>query len=286
MAKAIDKDYLLTQFHNFDTVVLENKYLQDGEADLNVIEDVKVNGTSLTVTNKAVDVTVPILGVQVNGSDLTPDGNKKVNVQAVTDVTMNGSSTGVTITSGVADLTIPAATQYKITKQTDAETGYFATYTLQANTGAGGTDVDVTGDKINIPKDYVIRDASLNTVTAADKAAGGKFENDPNFLEGDKYIDLEVNTKDAQDPTVGATHLYINLKDLTDVYTAGNGLSLSNAGEFSAKLKTNAGLGVTANDGLYVDVKSNGGLIADSTGLYVDFETTNIDFANDYPPTP
>lgn len=249
MAKAIDKEYLLTQFRNFDDIVLENKYLQDGEADLNVIETVKVNGTALT-----------------------PDANKAVNVEAVTGVTMNGSSTGVTITSGVADLVIPAATQYKIARQASPDTGYFATYILQANTGAGGTYEPVAGDSINIPKDYVIRDASLNVVTAADKAAGGKFENDSNFLEGDKYIDLEVNTVDAQDPSTGATHLYINLKDLTDVYTAGNGLALSNAGEFS------------------VNAKANGGLIADGTGLYVDFEpndgTDDIDFENDWEVTP
>lgn len=250
MAKAIDKDYLLTQFRNFDSVVLENKYLQDGEADLNVIETVKVNGTALT-----------------------PDANKAVNVEAVTGVTMNGSSSGVTITGGVADLVIPAATQYKIAQQASPETGYFATYTLQANTGAGGTYEDVTGAaKINIPKDFVVRDASLNVVVAADKEAGGKFENDPSFVIGDKYIDLEVNTVDAQDPSTGATHLYINLKDLTDVYTAGNGLALSNAGEFS------------------VNAKANGGLIADATGLYIDFEpndgTDDIDFENDWEVTP
>jgi len=50
----------------------------DSGADVNVIEAVKVNGTALTVTNKAVDVTVP-----TKTSDLTNDSNFPVDASYV-----------------------------------------------------------------------------------------------------------------------------------------------------------------------------------------------------------
>lgn len=206
MAKAIDKQYLIDSLKGFDSNILEPKYT-------NVIEEVQVNGTALTVTDKSVNVEIP---------------------------------------DGVL---------YKITQQGTPETGYFATYTLQANTGAGGAYEDVSGAKINIPKDFVVRAASMDTVTAADKEPGGKFENNTDFEVGDKYIDLEINTVDAVDPLTGSTHLYINVKDLVDTYTAGNGIDIT-SGEVS------------------VNAKANGGLVADATGLYIDFEDTDIDFTN------
>ena len=51
----------------------------DTGAQTNVIETVKVNGTALTPdSDKAVDVTVPVLGVSVNGNAVTPDATSKV----------------------------------------------------------------------------------------------------------------------------------------------------------------------------------------------------------------
>ena len=177
----------------------------------------------------------------------------------IEEVQVNG--TALEVTDKSVNVEIPAAVQYKITQQGTPETGYFATYTLQANTGAQGAYEDVSGAKINIPKDFVVRAASMDTVTAADKASGGKFENDTDFAVGDKYIDLEINTVDAVDPLVGSTHLYINVKDLVDTYTAGNGIDITNGA-------------------VSINAKTNGGLVADATGLYIDFEDTNIDFTN------
>ena len=210
MAKAIDKQYLIDSLKGFDSNILEPKYT-------NVIEDVKVNNVSLTVTDKSVNVEIP-------------DG-----------------------------------VEYKLAAQSTPESGYFATYTLQANTGAGGTYEDVDGAKINIPKDFLVRSASLNTVTAADKASGGKFENDTDFAEGDKYIDLEINTIDATSPLTDSTHLYINVSTLVDTYTAGDGIDVD-----------------SSTNEISVDAKANGGLIADDTGLYIEFEDVAIDFATEY----
>ena len=212
MAKAIDKQYLINSLKGFDTNILEPKYT-------NVIEDVKVNNVSLTVTDKAVNVE------------------------------------------------IPSAIQYKLTAQTTPESGYFATYTLQANTGTGGAYEDIIGaDKINIPKDFVVKAASMKEVVAADKETGGIFENDATFSIGDKYIDLEVNTQDATAPLSNSTHLYINVKDLVDTYTQGDGILIS-------------------SNAISTKIKSNGGAAVDSDGIYVDFEdysTNPIDFTIDW----
>lgn len=139
-----------------------------------------------------------------------------------------------------------AAAEYSITKQTDAEAGYFATYQLTK-------DSVPVGAKINIPKDYLVKGVELDTVTAADKAEGGKFEDDDNFSVGDKYIDFAVNVKSGTAET--AEHIYLNVKDLVDVYTPGNGIDISNSNAVSIKIdSSNAnGLGVTSA-GLKLDL--------------------------------
>lgn len=159
---------------------------------------------------------------------------------------------------------------YTIKKQDTAESGFFATYQL-FSVVEDGDDV-ATGAKINIPKDYLVTDVTQTplTVTAADKAAGGIFENNDDFAEGDKYIRFTVNVKDAD--KVENTYMYINLKSLVDEYHGGNGIELdSDTNTFSVKIDTaNAnGLAVTAN-GLALalatpDTYSKGTKTADGT---------------------
>lgn len=112
---------------------------------------------------------------------------------------------------------------YTITKQQTADTGYSATYQLFK----GSTAV---GDKINIPKDMVVSAGEVKTVTTANVPYEGA-------QVGDKYIDLTI--ANAQQD-----HIYIPVKDLVDVYTAGNGLSLSN-GEFSVVIDNTSANGLS-----------------------------------------
>ena len=65
-------------------------------AQANVIETVKVNGTALIPSSKAVNVTVP-----TKVSDLTNDSGYTTNTGTITGIKMNGASKG---TSGVVDL--------------------------------------------------------------------------------------------------------------------------------------------------------------------------------------
>lgn len=131
-------------------------------AQVNVIETVKVNGTALTVSDKAVDVV------------------------------------------------IPAAAEYTIVKQAEAEEGYLATYALTKD----GTQV---GANINIPKDFLVRSAEVKTVTTADDPYQGASV-------GDKYIDFVINTSGA---TTGGDHIYLPVNELVDVYTDGDGIDVS-----------------------------------------------------------
>ncbi len=61
---------------------------------------------------------------------------------------------------------------------------------------------------INIPKDYLVRSATIETVATADEPYAGA-------AVGDKYIDFVVNTKDGDTGT--PAHMYIALNDLVAV---------------------------------------------------------------------
>ena len=84
----------------------------DANAQENVIEEVQVNGSALTPTNKSVNVEIPVLGVQRNGTDLTPDSTtKKVNVEVpVLGVQISGDSAALTPDPTTKVVTIPLAT--------------------------------------------------------------------------------------------------------------------------------------------------------------------------------
>lgn len=107
-----------------------------------------------------------------------------------------------------------------VEKLSTAETGYAHSYVVkQDNVQVGAT--------INIPKDYLVKSATVDTVAAADLTTLGN-----GFEVGDKYMDFIVNTK-GNDGT--DEHIYVNVKDLVEdtTYTAdGTTLDLTN-GEFS-----------------------------------------------------
>lgn len=149
----------------------------------------------------------------------------------VKTVKVNG--TALTMTENGVDILIGCE------KQAVAESGFASTYVIKAN----GVQV---GDKINVAKDWVLSGVTKGTVTTEDKAAGGKFEDDEDFAVGDRYVDMEFNVKAGGAET--STHIYLNVQEFIDIYTAGNGLQESN-GEFSVKISSSSanGLSVDAN---------------------------------------
>ena len=120
--------------------------------------------------------------------------------------------------------------EYSIVKQGTAESGYLSTYYLTK----GGEQV---GEKINIPKDFLVNSADILEVEEENQPYDGA-------QVGDLYIDFVIN-KGADDT---ATHIYLPVNELVDAYTGGNGIEVSTANVISAKIDSvNAnGLGVTA----------------------------------------
>lgn len=105
-----------------------------------------------------------------------------------------------------------------VEKQSSAESGYLATYVVKQ----GGA---VVGAKINIPKDFLVKSASVKTATEPIPGT--------DIVAGDKYIDFVINSKSS---TGTDEHLYLNVKSLSDVYTADEStLTLSNGNVFSIK---------------------------------------------------
>lgn len=126
--------------------------------------------------------------------------------------------------------------EYTIKKTAPAEGTYITTYDLQKDGENVAEQIavtdysvsvvtnDITDDSvakhykfyqlgkeiahIDIPKDMIIKSGTVGTVTEADKPYEGA-------IIGDKYIDLVLNITGGEEQ-----HLYIEAKDLVDIYTA------------------------------------------------------------------
>lgn len=105
-----------------------------------------------------------------------------------------------------------------VTKQSSPDAGYFATYVIKQ----GGIQ---KGVKINIPKDFLLKSASVKTSSQNNNPI-------PGINAGDKYIDFVLNVKEG---TSSEEHLYLNLHDLTDIYTADEVTITCNNNQFSIK---------------------------------------------------
>lgn len=106
---------------------------------------------------------------------------------------------------------------YDIVKDTDSG-DYAAIYHLTKD----GTN---TGVAINIPKDLFVKE--------------GKVVDNPAGQPAGKYIKLTLQNQDEP--------IYINVADLVDAYTAGNGITISGTNEISAKVVAANGISVGAN---------------------------------------
>lgn len=173
---------------------------------------------------------------------------------AIKTVKVNG--TALTSTEGAVDVLVT------VEKKATPNTGFAASYVVKANGVA-------VGDPIDVAKDWVLSAVDKGTVTTADKAAGGKFENDDDFAVGDRYVDMTFNVKAGGAET--PTHIYLNVQEFFDVYTNGNGLNLVN-GEFSIKLASGNenGLSVDAN-GLALGVATDSAAGAMSAADHTQF---------------
>ena len=164
-------------------------------------------------------------GIAVTGAVKTPTVAVKLDPAAGNIASL--SDAGLMVTAPT--VTIP---EYSIVKLGTATDGYLATYQLQKDGAAAGVNID-------IPKDYLVKSASIKISTGDGDPSG--------FPAGTKYIDFVINTHDTIAGTGTESHIYLNVQDLVDAYTAGNGISISDSNEVSAKVVAANGLSVDAN---------------------------------------
>lgn len=149
--------------------------------------------------------------IPVNTSDLTNDGANGVNPF----LTQHQSLDSKTIT---------------VEKQAQAEENAAATYVIKQN----GVQV---GPKINIPLDFVLKEASSKTVGANPT----QLETDNNLTTGDMYLDFVINTVDNSETN---SHIIIPVNDLIDVYNADEVTLTLDSSTNTFKVKNN-GIGTT-----------------------------------------
>lgn len=147
--------------------------------------------------------------VEVNVADNTGATAKKLTVKAKLS-SKDGNLLKVETEAGKEGLYVPTPDTYKVKKATTADTGFAATYQLY-KVASDATETAV-GDKINIAKDFLVKSASIKTVTKADDPYTDAAVND-------KYIDFVINTKVGTDTE---EHLYLPVNELVDVYTSGS----------------------------------------------------------------
>ena len=194
------------------------------------------------------------------------EGNKGV----VIGGTATNPTVGINLSEGVGNaatiasdglmVTIPAGDTYSMVKAEAPSSDAFATYHLTKNGENVGTPID-------IPKDYLVKDAQLKTATGSD-ATG--------FPAGTEYIDFVINAKEGQG---SESHIYLNVESLAVVYSAGNGITIDNSNKISVKIVASNGLSVDTNGiKLAVATTATGGAMssADKTKLNgIDTGATN-----------
>lgn len=161
--------------------------------------------------------------IAIGGTGVDP--TVKVNISTDTDNALKLTTSGLKVI-------VPEGAEYSMVKLAQARDGYLASYQMTKD----GTNI---GEVINIPKDYLVKSAEVKTSTGTGDPSG--------FSAGTKYIDFTVNTYDTEAGTGTESHIYLDVQSLVDVYTDGNGISISDANVISAKVVTNNGLSLTAN---------------------------------------
>ena len=148
-------------------------------------------------------------GITISGEATAPTVGIKLDPAKGNAATLGAAGLMVTI----PEVNVPV---YDIVK--DADSGdYAAIYHLTKD----GTN---TGAAINIPKDLFVKE--------------GKVVDNPAGQPAGKYIELTLQNQ--------TNPIYINVADLVDAYTSGNGITISATNEVSAKVVAANGLSVGA----------------------------------------
>lgn len=146
-------------------------------------------------------------GIEIGGTKTAPTVGIKLDPTQGNAATLGAAGLMVTI----PEVKVPV---YDIVKDTDSG-DYAAIYHLTKD----GVN---TGAAINIPKDLFVKE--------------GKIVDNPSGQPAGKYIELTLQNQ--------TNPIYINVADLVDAYTEGNGITISGTNEISAKVVAANGLSV------------------------------------------
>lgn len=151
--------------------------------------------------------------------------------------------------------------EYTIKKDaTPSSSDYVATYHICKDNVA-------IGDAIDIPKDFFLSDAQFGIATAADVAAGGKLDG-KGFVEGDTYLELDVNVTDGTATTV--KKVFCKMNGLIDAYKGGKGISIDKATTVvDIDLAVTPGLEFTDATSDKLAVKAGNGIQVTASGVEV-----------------
>lgn len=149
-------------------------------------------------------------GIVIEGTDTAPTVGIKLDPAEGNIATL--SEAGLKVTAPTVNVPV-----YSLKKDATS-TDYAAVYHLTKD----GVEV---GEAINIPKDLFVE--------------SGEIVENPAGQTPGKYLKLVLQNQ--TDP------VYINVADLVDAYTAGNGITISGTNEVAAKVVAGNGLSVDAN---------------------------------------
>lgn len=199
--EALDvEDFALASKDSDDIITIKGIKEVDGKIAASADTTKDVTFAKVAATGKAEDISVAAKEVEsaegVIGYKL-PAGTAQATAEhfeseiATVDAAVKALSTSSVVT---------------VEKQESAETGYAATYIVKQN------DIQV-GEKINIPKDWLLKNVTIKTCTEADKPEAG-------YKIGDRYFDFEFNVKDGGEETT--THTYLKVEEMYDAYESGS----------------------------------------------------------------
>lgn len=204
---------------------------------------VDVGGTSLkptvTVTTTTLDTDTAITGSA--GGVVSGKGVRAViNALDVADSAVTGELvSSVSEENGKISVIRKALadTDIKIVKVSTPATGYASQYKLVSKDG-----VTALGEIINIPKDQFLK--GVNFYQKSTDVPTDQIDYPANFVFPGIRFEWETKTDEV-------TTTWVSVKDLVDIYTAGDGISVTN-NVISAKIQANSKLSVNG-DGLTVD---------------------------------
>jgi hypothetical protein len=191
-------------------------------AQVNVIEGVQRNGTDLTVdANKKVNVIVPILTVKVNGTALEPDANKAVDVtvptalSALTDDSTHRVVTDTQINKwDAASGTVTSVNASAVTNSHLSVTGGPITSAGTMGIGvASGYSIPSTGDQATwtAKQDALVSGENIKTINGESLLGSGNVETE---VTTNKVTEITSASTDTQYPSAKAVYDEISELDL------------------------------------------------------------------------